>query len=77
MAAMDPANAKALEILESFGGRTEAAAPIELPGRYLAAVERAEALPENRERADKSWVEASRRDFREYIARARRARPEA
>jgi hypothetical protein len=72
---MDPANAKALDILDSFRGRTPAG-PIELPDRYLRAVDRIEALPENCEGADKSWVEASRRDFREYFARARRARPE-
>jgi hypothetical protein len=72
---MDPANAKALLILDSFREQAAPATPIDLPDRYLRAVERVEALPENREGADKSWVEASRREFREYIARARRARP--
>jgi hypothetical protein len=73
---MDPANARALEILESFRGHTAAGTPVELSARYLGAVERAESLPENREGADKSWVEASRREFHGYLARARRARPE-
>jgi hypothetical protein len=72
---MDPANAKALGFLDSFRRRAAPPAPMDLTGSYLRALERVEALPENREGADKSWVEASRREFREYIARARRARP--
>lgn len=76
MAPMDPANAKALDILDLFRRETAlGTTPTRLSDDYLRAVERVETLPENREGADKSWVEASRRQFQEYMARARRARP--
>ena len=75
MPLMDPANARAVDLLDVYGRRSMSVQSVDLDVRYLRAIDRVETLPENRERADKSWVEASRRDFRDYIARARRARP--
>ncbi len=48
--------------------------PVALGDRYLAAVLRFEALPANRPRADKSWVESTLREFRDLITRAKRVR---
>jgi hypothetical protein len=76
MAGMDPANAKAIEILDSFVGLSARTTPVDLADAYLQAIDRVESLPANGQGADKSWVEAARRDFRDYMARARRARPQ-
>jgi DNA-binding SARP family transcriptional activator len=70
---MDPADANALGILETLRRLPRETHPVELDAAYLRAVERLEALPTNRSGTDKSWVEDSRREFREYFARARRA----
>lgn len=48
--------------------------PVPLDPRYLAAVERLEAQPENQSGADKTWVEEAVRSVREHFARAVRVR---
>jgi hypothetical protein len=74
-AVVDPANARAIAILERFRRSHSDRGPVQLRQEYLQAVERLEALSENRAGVDKSWVERSRRDFREYLARVQRRRP--
>jgi hypothetical protein len=69
---VDPANAPALAILESFARLSEGPWSVNLGEDYLRAVERVEALPQNQAGGDKSWVEESRREFREHFARVRR-----
>jgi hypothetical protein len=70
---VDPADANALSILETFRRLPRETDPVVLDAVYLRAVERVEALPNNCSGADKSWVEESRREFRAYFARAERA----
>jgi len=50
-------------------GRPEG--PLALSARYLRAMERWEALPENADGADKGWVTRSREDLEAHFARAR------
>jgi hypothetical protein len=45
-----------------------------LSAEYLLAIARCEALPENQSGRDKTWVERSRRQFREHYARALQVR---
>lgn len=52
----------------------EESGPVTLSAEYLAAVERVEALPQNRPGADKGWVERSLRAFREHYGRTVRVR---
>jgi hypothetical protein len=70
---VDPAYANALGILETFRRLPRERHPVVLDAVYLRAVERLEELPSNCSGADKSWVEESRREFRDYFARAQRA----
>ena len=70
---VDPADANALNILETFRRLPRETHPVKLDAVYLRAVERLESLPNNCSGADKSWVEHSRREFQEYFARAQRA----
>lgn len=70
---VDPANARAIAILERCRESPREMGPVRLSEAYLRAVERLEALPENLPSADKTWVERSRREFREYFARVRPA----
>jgi hypothetical protein len=49
-------------------------APIALSAAYLRAVDKLEALRENRSGADKTWVEHALRSWREHYARAVRIR---
>jgi hypothetical protein len=58
----------------SVGDGASAATPIDLDPRYLAAVERWEARPENRSGADKTWVEDALAAYRRHYARAERVR---
>jgi hypothetical protein len=46
--------------------------PIALSDGYRRWIEALEARPENQSGADKSWVEAAVREFREHYAHARR-----
>jgi hypothetical protein len=48
--------------------------PAILSPEYLRDVARCEALPENQDGSDKSWVETARRQFRQHYENAKRAR---
>lgn len=63
----------ALRILDDYAGRT-GSGPARLSAEYLRAIAQCEALPENQSGCDKTWVERSRRQFREHYAQAKRVR---
>jgi hypothetical protein len=58
----------------STNSRSTTRDPIILDPRYLRAVEKLEALPENRSGADKTWVERALRGWRGHYSRAVRVR---
>ena len=64
---------KALRLLDSYVGRVKSG-PAALSAEYLDAIARCEALPENQNGSDKTWVERSRRQFREHYTRAKQVR---
>jgi hypothetical protein len=64
---------KALQLLRTYAGAAQKG-PVTLSSEYLLAIARCEALPENQDGCDKTWVERSRRRFRRHYARARRVR---
>jgi hypothetical protein len=64
---------RAIRLLRSYAGRAKVG-PAKLSAEYLRAIARCEALPENQDGCDKTWVERSRRWFREHYARAKRIR---
>lgn len=68
-----PDDRKALRLLRSYAGITKCG-PATLSAEYLRAIARCEALPENQDGCDKTWVERSRRQFREHYARAKQMR---
>jgi hypothetical protein len=70
---LDSDDRKALRLLRSYAGRAKSGRVV-LSAEYMRDVRRCEALPENQSGRDKTWVERSRRRFREHFARARRAR---
>lgn len=60
-----------LLLLDEHARRPRPSGPVALGERYLEAVERWEALPENAERAEKGWVLRADRSWRRLVARAR------
>ncbi len=68
-----PDDLKALRILHSYAGSAKSG-PAALSAEYLRAIARCEALPENQNGCDKTWVERSRRQFREHYAQAKQVR---
>ena len=69
----DADDRKALRILDSYVGSAKSG-PATLSAEYLKAIARCETLPENRNGCDKTWVERSRRQFREHYAHAKQVR---
>ena len=61
-----------VRILEPFRKMRIETGPVTLSDEYLQMVEEVEAAPENQTGADKTWVETSQREFREYFARVAR-----
>jgi hypothetical protein len=55
-ARVDASTREALQQLARARRQVASRAPARLSARYLLAVDRVEALPENRMRADKTWV---------------------
>ena len=72
---VEPVDARVIALLEALERAAPDPGPVPLSEDYLRAVERAEALPGNRAGMDKSWVERSRREFRDYFTRVQRVRP--
>jgi hypothetical protein len=71
----DPGTLRALGILDEIRRTVPLETrPVVLSEDYLRAVEQVEALPENQDGADKTWVERAQREFREHYARARQVR---
>jgi hypothetical protein len=68
---MGPTKAELLALLDGFARTPLPSGPVELDAAYLRAIERWEAMPENAEGADKSWVGRSRRLWDLHFARAR------
>lgn len=68
-----PDDSKALRLLDLHAGSSKSR-PAQLSTEYLRAIARCEALPENQNGSDKSWVERSRREFRQHYARVKRVR---
>ena len=68
---MGPTKAEVLAMLDVFARKPVATGPVELEAAYLRAVERWEALPENAEGCDKSWVGRARRRWELHFAKAR------
>lgn len=72
---VDPGAQRALRILDEIRRTVPLQTrPVVLSAEYLRAVKQVEALPENQDGADKTWVERAQREFREHYARARRVR---
>lgn len=63
---------EACAILDAAARRSQETAPVTLPEEYLRAVERVEALPANRNGADKTWVLRLVDDARRMRRTARR-----
>ena len=68
---MGPSKADVLAMLDEYARMPKPTGPVVLPAGYLRAVERWEALPENAEGADKSWVDRCQRSWEEHFAKAR------
>jgi len=68
-----PDDHKALKVLDSYVGRIKSG-PVTLSAEYLLVIARCEALPENQNGSDKTWVERSQRQFREHYAQAKQVR---
>jgi hypothetical protein len=58
-------------MLDAYARIPRASCPIILSPRYLRAIERWEALPDNAAGADKSWVGRCQRAFDAHFAKAR------
>lgn len=61
-----------VRILEPFRNMRIETGPVTLTEEYLRMVEEVESAPENQSGADKTWVETSQREFRQYFARVAR-----
>ena len=71
----EPAADEALRILDEIHRTAPLKTrPVVLSAEYLRAVKQVEALPENQDGADKTWVERVMRQSREHFAKARRIR---
>lgn len=68
---MEPSRDDVLRLLDEYARLPKPAGPVALSERYIEAVERWEALPENAERTEKGWVLRADRSWRQSIARAR------
>ena len=68
---MAPAREDVLLLLGAHARLPKPSGSIPLSQRYLEAIERWEALPENGERTEKGWVLRADRSWRRVIARAR------
>lgn len=68
---MDEATRKALKILDDLVCERPPP-PYVLDEEYLRLIERAEALPSNRDGADKTWTFRASEDYREEFRRIRR-----
>jgi hypothetical protein len=60
-----------LDLLDAFARAPKPTGPVLLDPAYLRAVERWEALPENAEGTDKSWVVRLQRTLRDHFDKAR------
>ena len=71
----DPGAERALRILDEIRRTVPLETrPVVLSEEYLRAVRQVEALQDNRDGSDKTWVERVLRESREHYARARRVR---
>ena len=71
----DPGAERALRILDEIRRTVPLETrPVLLSPEYVRAVKQVEALPENQDGVDKTWVERAQREFREHYAHARRIR---
>jgi hypothetical protein len=61
-----------VRILEPFRNMRIETGPVTLTQEYLRMVDEVEAAPENQSGADKTWVETTQHEFREYFARVAR-----
>ena len=68
---MGPSKAEVLAMLDEYARMPKATGPVALRKTYIRAVERWEALPDNAEGTDKSWVDHCQRDWNEHFAQAR------
>ena len=69
---MDPETKRALEQLDEVTKDLQMEGPVDLDPAYLRLIERVEALPENQDGADKSWVWRCLETARLHFERARR-----
>jgi hypothetical protein len=68
---VSPTKAEVLEMLDAYARMPKPTGPVTLRPGYLRAIERWEALPENADRVDKSWVVRCQRAFEAHFAKAR------
>jgi hypothetical protein len=65
-----------VRILAPFRAMQIETGPVALSDEYVKMIEEVEAAPENQSGSDKTWVEASEREFRNYFDRVREGNPE-
>lgn len=71
----DPGAQRALRILDEIRRTVPLETrPVVLSEDYIRAVKQMEAVPENEDGADKTWVERVLRQSREHFAKARQIR---
>ena len=58
-------------MLDAYARMPKPTGPVVLSPAYLRAIERWEALPENAEGSDKSWVSSCQRNWDAHFAKAR------
>ena len=68
---MDPDTVRVLKLLDDVTKNLVTEGPFTLDEAYLRMIARVEAMPRNREGADKSWVWQCLENSRRHFARAR------
>lgn len=68
---MGSSKAEVLAMLDAYARMPKPMGPVVLSPAYLRAIERWEALPENAEGSDKSWVDRCQRSWDAHFAKAR------
>lgn len=73
---MDEQTRRALEAIDAAVAWKPPEGPIVLSDEYLALVEQAEALPQNRAGTDKTWTERVLVEWNHFVRNAREISPE-
>jgi hypothetical protein len=69
---MDADTRRALGTLDAFQALPKEIGPVTLSQEYLDHIAKVEALPENQQGVDKSWVHRAQASFRRHYQRALR-----